>query len=121
MDEGEATQEKYKDADRICKENTAKAKAHLKFNLVTVVKDSKKYFYKYINNKRNVKDNLHPLLDLVGNIATKNKENAELLNAFFTSTFNSQISYPQVCETPELKGREEEQNKHSTDQGEKNL
>jgi len=38
-------------------------KAHLELNLATAVKDNTKCFYKYINDKRRPKDNLHHLLD----------------------------------------------------------
>ena len=40
------------------------------------------------------KENLHSLLDAAGNVTTENKEKAEVLNAFFTSVFKSQTSYP---------------------------
>jgi len=58
-------------------------------------KGNKKLFYKYLNSKRRTKENLHPLLDVAGNMTTENKEKAEILNAFFTSVFKSQASYPQ--------------------------
>jgi len=53
------------------------------------VKDSNKYFYKYINSKRRAKENLHPLLDAEGKVVTKDQDEAEVLNAFFASVFNS--------------------------------
>ena len=47
------------------------------------------------NNKNRAKENLHPLLDVGGSIATKNEEKAEVLNALFSSVFNSQTGYSQ--------------------------
>ena len=52
-----------------------------------------------------------PPLDVAGCIITKNEEIAVVLNAFFISLFNSQTSYPQGTQPPELKDRDGEQNK----------
>jgi len=77
------TQEDYRGLVRSCREEIRKAKAQLELRLATVVRDSKKCFYKYIKNKKRTKEKLHPFLDARGNIANKNKEKAEVLNAFF--------------------------------------
>jgi len=88
-----------------------KAKAQLELRLATVVRDNKQCFYKYINNKKRAKENLHPLLDAGGNIAVKDEEKAEVLHAFFASVFNSQTRYSQGTQPPVLEDREGEQNK----------
>jgi len=75
---------------------------------------NKKCFYKYINSKRRAKENLHPLLDAVGNVNTENKEKAEVLNAFLKSVFKSQISYPQGVLPSNLEVSDGEQNKPPT-------
>jgi len=72
----------YRDLIGICREKIKKAKVH------AVVRDNKKCFYEYINNKKRAKENLHPLLDVGGIIANKDEEKAEVLNAFFASVFN---------------------------------
>ena len=46
-----------------------------------------------------------------GNIASKDKEKADVLNAFFASAVNSQTGYSQGSQPPVLKDREGEQNK----------
>ncbi|KAK4818500.1 hypothetical protein QYF61_014230 [Mycteria americana] len=79
--------------------------------MATVVRNNKKCFYKYINNKKRAKENLLTLLDVGGNIATKDEEKAEVLNAAFASVFTSQTSYPQGIQPPEQEDRGGEQNK----------
>ncbi|KAK4824534.1 hypothetical protein QYF61_016114 [Mycteria americana] len=78
---------------------------------IVIVRDNKKCFYKYISNKKRAKENLPPFLDAGGDIATKDEEKDEVLNAFFASVFNSQTSYPQGIQPPELEDRDGQQNK----------
>ena len=99
---GQATWGDYKEVAKVCREEVRKAKAQLELRLATAVKENKKCFHKYINSKRRTKENFHPLLDAAGNVTTEDKEKAEVLNAFFTSAFNSQISYPQGTLCPDL-------------------
>lgn len=58
----------------------------MELNLVKDVKDTKKGFFKYINNKRKTKDNVGPLLNGGGTLVTEEAEKAELVNAFFASS-----------------------------------
>ena len=95
---GQATQEEYRGLIRWCREEIRKEKVQLELRLATVVKDSKNCFYKYTNNKNKAKENLHPLSDAEGNIATED----EVRNAFFASVFNSQTGYSQGSQPPAL-------------------
>uniref|UniRef100_A0A493T5Q6 Reverse transcriptase domain-containing protein n=1 Tax=Anas platyrhynchos platyrhynchos TaxID=8840 RepID=A0A493T5Q6_ANAPP len=106
---GQATKEDYKDVARLCRDKIRKAKAHLELNLATAVKDNKKRFYKYINTKRRTRENLHPLLDVGGNLVTRDEEKAEVLNAFFASVFSGKTGCSLDTQYPELVERDGEQ------------
>jgi len=106
---GQATQEKYRGLIRSCREEIRKAKAQLE--MAIFVRDNKKCFYKYINNKKKTMESLHPLLDVRENIANKYEEKAEVLNAFFASVFIIQTAYSQGSQPPALKDREGDWNK----------
>ena len=67
---------------RLCREQIRRSKPQLELNLATAVIDNKKCFYKYISDKRRVKENLPSLLDAGGNAVTKGEEKAEVLHAF---------------------------------------
>jgi len=103
---GQATQEKYRGLVTLCRVEIRKAKAQLELRLATVVRGNQKCFYKYFNNKKRAKENLHPLLDTRGNIVNKDEEKAEVLNACFASVFNSQSGYSQGIQPPVLEDRQ---------------
>lgn len=54
---GQTTQEGYKGL-RLCRKKIRRVKAQLDINVATALKDNKRYFYKYMNNKRGIKENL---------------------------------------------------------------
>lgn len=49
-------EEEHKDAVKSHTEKTNKVKIQLELNLATAVKENKKCFYKYINNKEQAKE-----------------------------------------------------------------
>ncbi|GAB0177726.1 target of Nesh-SH3 [Grus japonensis] len=62
------------------------------------VKNNKKGFFKYISSKRKTRENVGLLLNEVGDLVTDDTEEAELLNAFFTSVFTAKTD-PQESQT----------------------
>ncbi|PKU39068.1 rna-directed dna polymerase from mobile element jockey-like [Limosa lapponica baueri] len=110
MKKGQATQQDYKGVVKLCREKIRKAKAQLELDLALDVKNNKKNFYKYINSKKRAQESLHSLLDMGGNVVTKDEEKAEVPNAFFASVFSSGVGCPLSTQTPELAVRGGEQN-----------
>lgn len=69
------------------------------------------HFYKFINSKRRVKENLQLSLDAAGNSTTEDKEKAEVFSGLFTPVFKSQINYPWSTLPSDLELWDREQNK----------
>ena len=63
-----------------------KAKVQLKLKFARDVKNYKKSFFRYINNKQKQKENIVPLLNTRGEFVTNNTGKAEVLNNFFTES-----------------------------------
>ncbi|KAK4825160.1 hypothetical protein QYF61_024549 [Mycteria americana] len=90
--QGQVTWEEYRDAARLCRDGVRKAKAQLKLNLARDAKNNKKGFYRYINQKRKVKESVPPLMNKNGDLVSTDKEKAEALNNFFASVFSGNHS-----------------------------
>ncbi|XP_068856794.1 uncharacterized protein [Aphelocoma coerulescens] len=102
---GQVTCSDYREAVRVSRNETRKAKAHLELNLGKDVKDFKMGFFKYIGNKRKTKDNMDPLLNGGETLVTEDAEKAELLNAFFALAFTDKTS-PQGSLAQEIRVKE---------------
>lgn len=90
-----------------------RAKAQLKLNLSTAIRDNKECYFKYNGKNRRAKENLYPLLDAEDHIATR----AEEFNAFFASLHNTEINCFPGTQTSELEDRDEEQSEVPVTQG----
>lgn len=90
---------------RISRNETGKAKVHLELNLVEKVKDNKKGYFKYINNKMKTKDNMGPLLNVGESLVTEDAKKAGLLNTSFALVFTKTSPLTQETREGMLKRR----------------
>ncbi|CAM4604369.1 unnamed protein product [Caretta caretta] len=89
---GQMTRDEYKNIARACRSEIRKAKSHLELQLARDVKSNKKGFFRYVSNKKKVKESVGPLLNEGGNLVTKDVEKANVLNAFFAFVFTNKVS-----------------------------
>ncbi|KAK4814395.1 LOW QUALITY PROTEIN: hypothetical protein QYF61_018154 [Mycteria americana] len=101
---------------RLCREKIRRAKAQLELNLPTAI--IKNVSINTLATKGGLKENFHPLLDMGGNIVTRDEEKSEVLNAFFASVFNSKTSCSPGTQPPEMEDRDGHHNEAPIIQGE---
>ncbi|CAM4712535.1 unnamed protein product [Lepidochelys kempii] len=89
---GQMTREEYKNIAQACRSEIRNAKSHLELQLARDVKSNKKGFFRYVSNKKKVKESVDPLLNEGGNLVTEDVEKANVLNAFFASVFMNKVS-----------------------------
>ncbi|CAM4705653.1 unnamed protein product [Lepidochelys kempii] len=89
---GQMTRDEYKNIARSCRSEIRKAKSHRELKLPRDVKSNKKGFFRYVSNKKKVKESVGPLLNEGGNLVTEDVEKANVLNAFFASVFTNKVS-----------------------------
>ncbi|CAM4580634.1 unnamed protein product [Caretta caretta] len=89
---GQMTRDEYKNIAHACRSEIRKAKSHLELQLARDVKSNKKGFFRYVSNKKKVKESVDPLLNEGGNLVTEDVEKANVLNAFFASVLTNKVS-----------------------------
>ncbi|GAB0176939.1 mitochondrial enolase superfamily member 1 [Grus japonensis] len=85
--QGQVAWEEYRETVRAARDQVRKAKALIEINLARDVKDKKKSFYRYVGDKRRMRENVGPLWNEMGDLVTQDMEKAEVLNDFFASVF----------------------------------
>ena len=90
--QGQVSWEEYRDAAQLCRDGIRKVKAHLELNLARDAKNNKKGFYRYVSQKRKVKESVYPPMNKTGKLVTTDEEKAEVLNNPFASVFTANLS-----------------------------
>ncbi|KFW02563.1 hypothetical protein N327_13593, partial [Fulmarus glacialis] len=90
--QGQVSWEEYRDAVQLCRDRVRKAKAWLELNLARNAKNNEKGFYRYVSQKRSVKESVSHLMNKTGKLVTRDEEKAEALNNFFASAFTGNLS-----------------------------
>ncbi|GAB0185819.1 mitochondrial enolase superfamily member 1 [Grus japonensis] len=85
--QGQVAWEEYRETLRAAREQVRKAKALREISLARDVKDNKKSFYRYVSDKRRMRENVGPLWNERGDLVTQDMEKAEVFNDFFASVF----------------------------------
>ena len=58
--QGQVSWKEYRDAAQLCRDGVRKIKVWMELNLARDAKNSKKGFYKYVSQKRKVKESVPP-------------------------------------------------------------
>lgn len=66
--EGQASWEHWRDVSRPCREEICMARAQLELEPASTVKDNQKGFLRYVNGKRQTRNNIVPLLNEHGHL-----------------------------------------------------
>ncbi|KFQ22506.1 hypothetical protein N331_03272, partial [Merops nubicus] len=85
LKQGQVSWAENREAARLCRGKVKKAKMQLELNLAKDTKKNKKGFYKYLNQKRKVKEGVPTLVISNGELVMLEEEKAEVLNNCFAS------------------------------------
>ncbi|GAB0204607.1 mitochondrial enolase superfamily member 1 [Grus japonensis] len=85
--QGQVAWEQYRETVQAARDQVRKTKALIEISLARDVKDNKKSFYRYVSDKRRMRENVGPLRNETGDLVTQDVEKAEVLNDLFASVF----------------------------------
>ncbi|GAB0209929.1 mitochondrial enolase superfamily member 1 [Grus japonensis] len=85
--QGQVAWEKYREIVQAARDQVRKAKALRELNLARDIEGNKKSFYRYVSDKRKMRENVGSLWKEMGDQVTWDMEKAEVLNDFFASVF----------------------------------
>lgn len=83
----EINKQRYEQAKTYSNMKVREAQEKYEKDIVTKVKDDPKVFWRYVQSKTKVKENIQCIIDENGELYTDNENKAELLNKFFHSVF----------------------------------
>ncbi|GAB0210078.1 mitochondrial enolase superfamily member 1 [Grus japonensis] len=104
---GHIAWEEYRENVRAARDQVRKAKTLIEISLSRDVKDNKKSFYRYVSDKRKMREHVGPLRNERGELVTQDMEKAEVLNDFFASVFTGKC-LSHTAQVTEGKGRDGE-------------
>ncbi|GAB0179532.1 hypothetical protein GRJ2_000418500 [Grus japonensis] len=103
--QGQVAWEEYRETVQAARHQVRKAKALVELNLARDVKDNKKSFYRYVSEKKRMRENVGPLQNETGDLVTQDMEKVEVLNDFFALVFTGKCSSHTAQVTEGMKGR----------------
>jgi len=77
----------------------------MELNLTKDAKNNKKGFYRYVSQKKKVKESVAPVMSKTGKLVATDEEKAEVLNNIFASVFNGNLS-SHASQVDGLQGRD---------------